>query len=104
MVVAACSTAPNDGPPCEVVAAQFYATSRTASERVPDEALRRTLDEQLPAWRDQLARSCRAGNWSPGARLCFAEAVDRVSFDACTRQLTDEQRTALESWYTVRTH
>jgi len=103
--LAACEGRPDTGPPCEAVAMHFYTSGLVALDaRELDGAVRRALLDQLPGWRDELARACREGGWSAAVRNCLANAADRAALDDCTRQLDDDQRAAFESWYTVRTH
>jgi hypothetical protein len=87
------------------VAARFFTVGLASlGDRPLEPAIRQALADQLPRWRDELARACRAGNWPARVRSCLAAAGTRAEVDACTRQLDDDQRAALESWYTQQTH
>jgi hypothetical protein len=39
---------------------------------------------------------CTDSTWSAETRKCLVLANDRVGFEACEQQLTDEQRIALD--------
>jgi len=83
----------------------FYTNAlESIDSRELDGAVRRALVDQLPGWRDELARACHEGGWSATVRNCLVNAADRAALDDCLRQLGDDQRAAFESWYTVRTH
>jgi hypothetical protein len=61
-----------------------------------DPATRRAVGDQLPAMRDSLTQICTDGKWSTQVRNCMVNAADHVALQACQRELTDEQRRALE--------
>jgi hypothetical protein len=96
LAVAACGKKA-EAPPCGTVAGQFYtiATDELAKATV-DPATRRAVVEQLPAMRDALAISCHDGAWSPAVRTCMVAAQDHAAMQACERDLTDDQRRALD--------
>lgn len=94
--------APREGVPCETVADRFFVRSVAALEDASlDDTLRRTAAARLPALRDELFDACRRGAWPPRVKACLAAAGDRAAFQACARDLSDEQRVALDrihSW------
>jgi len=84
-------------PPCGTVAARFLDLARyDLGQPVVDDATRRMVADQLPAMRDSLAQSCVEQRWSAAVRTCLVAARDHVGFEACERQLTDEQRRDLD--------
>jgi hypothetical protein len=87
----------DNGPPCSAVATRFLdlATHDLAQAKVDDLA-RRAVTDQLPAMRDALAQACVERAWSAAVRSCLVQAGDHASFEACERQLTDEQRRDLD--------
>jgi hypothetical protein len=87
----------DDAPPCGAVATRFLdlATHDLAQAKI-DEPARRAVVDQLPAMRDALAQACVDGRWRPAVRTCLVQATDHVAFEACERQLTDEQRRDLD--------
>jgi len=87
----------DDAPPCSAVAGNFILIAQQELARVPtlDPGTRHTVQDQLPAMRDALDRSCSEKSWSAAVRTCLAKALDHVAFQACESQLTDEQRRAL---------
>ena len=97
LVIAAACRAKSDAPPCGTVAGQFYklATDDLGSAGV-DDPTRRAVAEQLPAMRDSLAIACGDGAWSVAVRTCMVSAPDHAAFQACEKQLTDDQRKALD--------
>jgi hypothetical protein len=97
-LAAACrSHAPGEAAPCSAVAARFLDIARTelAGAKL-DESMARAVTDQLPAMRDSLAQVCTEGTWSAATRNCLVQASDRVGFEACEQQLTDEQRRDLD--------
>jgi hypothetical protein len=106
---AACRGQASDpAPPCSAVAARFLDIARTdlgqagqaagqATGQVGlDPAIRRAVEDQLPAMRDSLAQACSDGRWSAEARNCLVAAHDHVGFEACEQRLTDDQRRDLD--------
>jgi hypothetical protein len=89
----------DDAPPCGAVATRFLDLANhdlaQAQARV-DEPARRAVVDQLPAMRDALAQACVDGRWRPAVRTCLVQATDHVGFEACERQLTDDQRRDLD--------
>jgi hypothetical protein len=57
---------------------------------------RRAVEDQLPAMRDALTQICRDGKWSTQVRNCMVSATNHVELQTCQRDLTDEQRRALD--------
>ena len=96
-VVAAACHKKSDAPPCGTVAGQFFklASDDLGSASVDDQT-RRAVADQLPAMRDSLAIACSDGAWSAAVRTCMVGAPDHAAFQACERQLTDDQRKALD--------
>jgi hypothetical protein len=94
---AACRRGIADEVPCSAVAARFLDLARTdlAGAKL-DDAMTRAVTDQLPAMRDSLTQACTDGHWSAAARNCLVHASDRVGFEACQQQLTDEQRRDLD--------
>jgi hypothetical protein len=95
---AACRGGAGDAaPPCSAVAARFLDLARTdlASAKL-DDVMARAVTDQLPAMRDSLAQACTDGSWSAATRNCLVHASDRVGFETCEQQLTDEQRRDLD--------
>ena len=97
VALAAGCHAKSDAPPCGTVAGQFYklATDELGSAGA-DEATRRAVTDQLPALRDSLAIACSDGKWSAAVRTCMVAAPDHAAFQTCEKQLTDDQRKALD--------
>ena len=94
---AGCRRGADDGPPCGAVAARFLDLARRdLVQSRADDATARAVTDQLPAMRDTLAQSCSDGRWSAAVRTCLVQAGDHVAFEACERQLTDEQRRDLD--------
>jgi hypothetical protein len=94
---AGCRGRGNDGPPCSAAAAKFLDIARydLAGAKVGD-ATKHAVTDQLPAMRDALAQACTEGRWSAAVRNCLVLANDRIAFEACEQQLTDEQRRDLD--------
>jgi hypothetical protein len=92
-----CRGGGDGAPPCGAVAAKFVEIARheLAAARV-DDTTAHAVTDQLPAMRDSLAHACTAGRWSAATRSCLVAANDRVAFEACEQQLTDEQRRDLD--------
>jgi hypothetical protein len=102
--LSACAQRARDDTPCSTVAARYYAVASEQLTAHPmDAALRRGAEQQLSVLRDTLARSCLRTGWSEAARDCMMRAADRVGHEVCERLLSDEQRAALDSWYTHET-
>ena len=97
LLVAASCRAKSDAPPCATVAGQFYtiATDELGKATV-DPSTRRAVVDQLPAMRDALAIACHDGAWSEAVRRCMVAAQDHAGLQACERDLTDDQRAALD--------
>jgi hypothetical protein len=95
---AACRDQARDpAPPCSAVAARFLDIARTDLDRAGvDAAMRRAVEDQLPAMRDSLTQACAEGRWSAAVRSCLIAASDHVGFEACEQQLTDDQRRDLD--------
>lgn len=84
-------------PPCSAVASRFLDIARTDLDRAGvDTAMRRAVEDQLPAMRDSLTQACADGRWSAAVRSCLVAASDHVGFEACEQQLTDDQRRDLD--------
>ena len=64
-------------------------------KKQPDEALRRGVEDQLPAMRDSIIFVCNETKWTGAVRTCLVDAVDHAAFEACEQQLTDVQRSGL---------
>ena len=101
LAAAACRGPARDpGPPCSAVAARFLDVARTDLDRAirdgASAAVRRAVEDQLPAMRDSLTQACADGHWSAAVRGCLVAASDHVSFEACEQQLTDDQRRDLD--------
>ena len=117
VVLAACRAKAGDGPPCSAVAGRFFMLAHTELDKAQversgsagprsaaegqrgepiDDTLRRAVADQLPAMRDSLDQICGEGKWSAAVRDCMVKAEDRVALEACERQLTDDQRAALD--------
>jgi len=80
-------------PPCSAVAARFLDLARYDLSRAKaDDAIARSVNDQLPAMRDALAQACTDGRWGAAVRACLVRASDHVGFETCEQQLTDEQR------------
>lgn len=61
-------------------------------KKQPDEVLRRSVEDQLPAMRDSIAFVCTETKWTGAVRKCLVDAKDHAAFEACELQLTDTQR------------
>ncbi len=97
VLAAACGTREPAAPECTAVAAQLYTFAHAALATAKlDDALRRQAEGQLAQVRDAVATECRDRRWSAGVRECIMRAQDRAMFEACTAQLTDDQRAALD--------
>ncbi|MBA3463457.1 MAG: hypothetical protein H0T46_26110 [Deltaproteobacteria bacterium] len=87
----------SDGPACGAVGAKFMALAKDDLEhKKADEAIHRAVEAQLPAMRDSIVHVCTDSKWTAAVRKCLVDANDRVAFEACEQQLTDEQRQALD--------
>ena len=97
LLAAGCHGARDGGAPCGTVAGRLFAIARDDLARgSADPATRRQVGDQLPAIRDALAQACDRGGWSAAARTCMVGAADHVAFETCQRELTDDQRRALD--------
>ncbi len=97
VLLAACRAKAGDGPPCATVAGRFFTLAHADLDRAQlDDTLRRAVADQLPAMRDALDQICSEGKWPAAVRDCMTRAEDRTALEACERQLTDEQRAALD--------
>jgi hypothetical protein len=104
LLLSACGERAREDTPCSTVAARFYTVAHAElTGHAMDAALRRGAEEQLSVLRDALARSCLRTGWSEAARDCMVRATDRVGVESCEQLLSDEQRAALDSWYTLET-
>lgn len=93
---AACKRTADTAPPCDAVGATFLVLAKDdLARKQPDEALRRSVEDQLPAMRDSIVFACSETAWSAAVRTCLVAATDHHAFEACEQQLTDAQRTAL---------
>ncbi len=97
-IAAGCRGKASDGAPCPGVGNRLFAIAQEdlATAKVDPEIRRHVLD-QLPAMRDALAQACTDGAWSAAVRNCLVDARDHAAFEACERQLTDDQRRALDA-------
>jgi hypothetical protein len=95
VLAASCGGKPA-APPCGTVAGQFYTIATRELGAVTDPATRRAVVDQLPAMRDALATACSEGAWSAAVRTCMVAAQDHAALQACERDLTDDQRSALD--------
>jgi hypothetical protein len=85
------------GPPCGAVGAKFLEIARyDLAHTKLDDAVVRAVTDQLPAMRDALVQACTDGKWTAVTRKCLVQANDRLGFEACEQQLTDEQRGDLD--------
>jgi hypothetical protein len=97
VLVAACREPAREGTPCTAVAIRQYTLAEAdLGSATLDPATRRLVDAELPALRDALSQACREGAWSPAVRECMVQAPDHAAFQACARQLTDDQRRAFD--------
>jgi hypothetical protein len=97
VVLAACRAKAGDSPPCATVAGRFFTLAHADLDHAQvDDTLRRAVVDQLPAMRDSLDHVCSEGKWSAAVRDCMVKAEDRPALTACERQLTDDQRAALD--------
>jgi hypothetical protein len=91
--VAGCNRGGDGAPPCNAVGARFLVLAKDDLEKKqPDEALRRGVEDQLPAMRDSLVFVCTETKWTGAVRSCLVGAKDHAAFEACELQLTDLQR------------
>lgn len=98
LAAAGCHGTSGGGASCQGVANRlFVIAQQDLGSATVDDELRRQVHDQLPAIRDALAETCRAGNWSAAVRDCLADAGDHEAFQACEQQLTDDQRRALDA-------
>jgi hypothetical protein len=104
LLLSACEEHAREDTPCGTVASRFHAIAEGELTGQPmDAALRRGAEAQLSVLRDALGRSCLRTGWSEATRDCMVRATDRVGIESCERLLSDEQRAALDSWYTHET-
>jgi hypothetical protein len=97
VMLAACHGKAGDGPPCSAVASRYFLLAHGELDKAQvDDTLRRQVADQLPAMRDALDKICSDGDWSAQVRDCMSRAEDHVALEACERQLTDDQRAALD--------
>lgn len=90
---AACKRGGDGAPPCDAVGARFLVLAKDDLEKKqPDEALRRRVEDQLPAMRDSIAFVCTETKWTAAVRTCLVDAKDHAAFEACEQQLTEIQR------------
>src|SRR5262245_23958971 len=88
---------PDAAPSCGAVAAHFmYIAEQDLLKASVDDASRRAVRAQLPAMRDSLATACADSQWSAQVRRCLHAANDHIGFETCQRELTEEQRRALD--------
>lgn len=97
----ACGRDSNAAPSCGAVAAKFLmlATESLDHARATgtlDDAGRRAVLSQLPAMRDSIATACTDTQWTEQVRRCLHAANDHVGFETCQRELTENQRRALD--------
>ncbi|MFN0249569.1 MAG: hypothetical protein ACKV2T_21975 [Kofleriaceae bacterium] len=91
--VAGCSGRGDGAPPCNAVGARFLVLAKDDLEKKqPDEALRRGVEDQLPAMRDSIVFVCTETKWTAAVRACLVSAKDHAAFELCELQLTDLQR------------
>jgi hypothetical protein len=101
--VLGCKSDPN-APPCEVAGAKFMMIARGELAKLTGhsdtvDATRRAVHDQLPAMRDSLVNACKESNWAAPVRKCLSDAPSHVVFEGCLRDLSPEQRAALDkSW------
>jgi hypothetical protein len=96
VLVAGCSRGGDGAPPCNAVGAKFIVLAKDDLEKKqPDEALRRGVEDQLPAMRDSIVFVCTETKWTGAVRKCLVDAKDHAAFEACEQQLTDVQRSGL---------
>ena len=95
LLLAACRAKGSPGAPCATVAWRFVHVAR-AQLGSGDDALRRGAEAQLPGIASALETACSDGKWSASARDCMVGANDAPALEACERQLTDDQRAALD--------
>ena len=99
MLVAACRepAATRRRTPCTAVATRQLALAEAdLGSATVDPATRQLAEHQLPALRDALSQACREGGWSAAVRECMVQAPDHAAFQACARDLTDDQRRAFD--------
>jgi hypothetical protein len=93
LVLAGCNRGGDRAPPCNAVGAKFLVLAKDDLEKKqPDQALRRGVEDQLPAMRDSIVFVCTETKWTPAVRTCLVDAKDHAAFEACELQLTDVQR------------
>jgi hypothetical protein len=108
MLVLGCNRDPAAAPPCEVAGAKFLVLARnelatmTGSGDAVD-ATRRAVTDQLPAMRDSLVNACKDSKWDGAVRKCLVDAPSHGVFEGCLRELTAEQRAALDKSTTKST-
>jgi hypothetical protein len=96
LAVVACRAKP-DEVSCGAVAGRFLTLAHKELDAATlDPKLRRSAADQLPAMRDALAEICKDSAWSASVRGCLVRADDHEAFEACERQLSEDQRAALD--------
>lgn len=95
VLIAACKPAPPQGAPCETVATRFVHVAERELGSGSD-AVRDAARARFPVLRERLAADCVDGKWSAAVRDCVVEADDQTALVACERNMTDEQRAALD--------
>jgi hypothetical protein len=95
VLVAACKPAPAPGVPCDTVATRFVHVAERQLGAGSD-AVRSAARAQFPALHDHLAAACTDGKWSAAVRDCMVRADDQTAQLECERQMSDEQRAALD--------
>jgi hypothetical protein len=97
LLVLGCRATPHDLVPCGAVATRQRMLAEAALGSATVEPPTRALAQRsLPALQTALTRACEDGAWSPAVRECMVQARDHAAFQACARQLTDDQRRALD--------
>lgn len=88
-----CKRGSDGAPPCDAVGAKFLVLARDDLEKKqPDEALRRRVEDQLPAMRDSIVFVCTETKWTAAVRSCLVGAKDHAAFETCEQQLSEVQR------------
>jgi len=95
VLLAACKPAPDPGAPCSTVATRFVHVAERQLGSGSD-AVRSAARAQLPALHAHLTAVCTDGKWSAAVRDCMVRADDQTAQLDCERQMTDEQRAALD--------
>lgn len=93
LIASGCKRGGDGAPNCDAVGAKFLVLAKADLEqKQPDLALRRGVEDQLPAMRDSLVFVCTQTTWSSAVRSCLVAAADHAAFEACELQLTETQR------------